>query len=241
MDLGVLEGDSVAHSLRLLSTVYNYNHWIFETLRDHIGPRVLEVGAGVGNITQFLLNQEEVTCLEPVDPYRLHLLQKFRKHLNVTVYPYPIEQTPNEEVKEGRFDCVLCINVLEHIADDRGALCRMRRLAGPGGRVVVFVPGLPCIYGRMDKAMGHCRRYTLRSLRRMFHEVGLRPEQGRYMNMIGAPAWWWQGRVRKKQKLSVAATLAFDRLLPFLSALERLLPVPFGQSVYLVGTNVSNG
>lgn len=226
---------SVAHSLALLSTVYHYNHWIFETLRDYIGPRVLEVGAGVGNITQFLLNGDRIACLEPFEAYRKYLVERFKNHLNVQVHPFAIEQVPNAELARGQFDSILCINVLEHIADDVDALRRMRELAAPGGRVIVFVPALPCIYGRMDKAMGHHRRYTLRSLRRAYQAAGLRPLKGRYMNIVGAPAWWLQGRALRKDKLSAPATRAFDRLVPILSAIERLLWVPLGQSVYLVG------
>ena len=229
--------DSVAHSLALLSKVYHYNHWIFQSLRDYLGPRVLEVGAGVGNITQFVLNQDSVACLEPFEPYRRYLATRFQKHLNVTMHPYPIEEVPNDAVPAGSFDSVLCINVLEHIAQDVDALDRMRRLTVPGGSVIVFVPALPCIYGCMDKAMGHYRRYTLRSLRKAFLAAGLEPRGGKYMNMLGVPAWWFQGKIRKRAKLSAPATKAFDQLVPYLSAFERFLPTPFGQSVFLVGRN----
>ena len=85
--------------------------------------------------------------------------------------------------------------------------------------------------------MGHFRRYTLRSLKHAYVAAGLKPVRGKYMNIVGAPAWWWQGRVMKREKLSEPATRAFDRLVPYLSAMERLIPPPFGQSVFLVGQN----
>ena len=230
-----LQEDSVSHSLAILSTVYHYNHWIFDSLRDHIGPRVLEIGAGVGNITQFLLNHDQVDCLEPFETYNKYLTNRFTKHQNVIVHPNSIEDCPNSEVQQGAFDTVICINVLEHIEDDIGALRRMRQLVKPGGHVIILVPALNFIYGELDKAMGHHRRYSLGSLRRAQRQAGLKPKHGRYMNMVGALGWWWCGRIMKSTKIDEATTNRFDRLVPFLSAFERIVPTPFGQSVFLIG------
>ncbi len=229
------DGDAVSHSLAVLSEVYHYNHWVFDSIRDYLRGGVVEVGAGIGNITQFLLNLERVVCLEPFDPYCRYLRRRFEPHRNVTVLGRAIEDCPGPDVPDGTFDSVICLNVLEHIADDLGALRRMADLARPGGRVVVFVPAMPILYGEMDRAMGHIRRYTLGALRRLFDQAGLRPIRARYMNLIGAAAWLWRGRIRRKPTVPESATKIFDRMVPFISAIERMLPVPFGQSVLVVG------
>lgn len=230
-----LPADAVSASLAILSTLYHYNLWIFDMVRGHLGPTVVEVGAGVGNITQFLLNAERVVCLEPFEPYREYLARRFARHLNVGISPSRIEQCPSTDVPAGDFDSVLCLNVLEHIADDVEALRRMKQLLRPGGRVIVLVPALGVLFGRMDRAMGHHRRYTLGSLKRAFHAAGLKPVWGRYMNLAGALGWWWAGRVMKKSKISASSAGKFNRIVPIISAVERLIPIPFGQSVVVVG------
>jgi len=235
VQLKSIQDDSVSHSLAILATVYHYNHWIFLSFRDFLGPAVVEVGSGIGNITQFLLNLRRVVCLEPYEPYRRYLVQRFAQHLNVSVRPHPVEACPNADVPERQFDSVLCINVLEHIADDVDALRRMRSLLSPGGNVIVLVPALPCVYGEMDRAMGHHRRYTLTGLRRAFRAAGLKPTHGRYMNMIGALGWWWRGRVRRKATIPESATRLFDRLVPVISTIERLIPPLLGQSAVIIG------
>ncbi len=235
VELRSLPHDAVSHSLAILATVYHYNHWIFDTIRDHLGRAVVEVGAGVGNITQFLLNAERLVCLEPFESYREFLAHRFRQHLNVEVRPHLVEDCPNDDVPEAQFDSVVCLNVLEHIADDIGALTSMRRLLKPGGNAIVLVPALPWLYGAMDEQMGHVRRYTLSSLRSRFAQAGLRPTHGHYMNLAGVLGWWWHGRVRRKANIPESATLTFDRLVPFLSAIERLIPRLLGQSVVVVG------
>jgi SAM-dependent methyltransferase len=229
------QGDSVSHSLAVLSTVYHYNHWIFDAIRLFLGRRIVEVGSGVGNITQFMLNADEIICLEPFQPYFDFLVQRFQKHLNVSVHQLAIEQTPCDQVPAGCCDSVVCLNVLEHIQDDVDALRRMKSLAAPGGNIIVFVPALPYLYGAMDKAMGHVRRYTLGSLRSAFRQAGIRPVQGRYFNVVGALGWWWNGWVLKHDTIPVSATRHFDRIVPIISAIERIVPVLLGQSVMVVG------
>lgn len=233
-----LEGagaDSVSHSLAVLSRIYHYNHWIFSGVRDFVGSSVLEVGAGIGNITQFLLNCDELTCLEPFAPYRKYLAARFAKHQNVRVLPLPIEECPCGDAPEGTFDTIICLNVLEHIEKDEEALRRFRRLLKDGGRAIVLVPAMQSLYGEMDRAMGHHRRYSRRALRRLFLSAGLRPVHSRYMNVLGAAGWFWRGRVLRKKTIPESQTLAFDRMVPLLSAVESILPLPFGQSLVMVG------
>jgi 2-polyprenyl-3-methyl-5-hydroxy-6-metoxy-1,4-benzoquinol methylase len=169
------QGDSVAHSLRILATIYNYNHWIFGMIRDFLKGTVLEVGAGIGNITQFMLNAETLVCLEPDEGYRRYMEKRFANHLNVRTVSSRMEECPNSEVAAGSFDSVVCLNVLEHIKDDVGALMNCKGCLKPGGTIVVLVPAIPFIYGEMDRAMGHFRRYTKRSLKRAFVNAGLQP------------------------------------------------------------------
>lgn len=229
------QGDSVAHSLRILATIYNYNHWIFGMIRDFLKGSVLEVGAGIGNITQFMLNAETLVCLEPDEGYRKYLEKRFAKHLNVRTVPHRIEGCPNSEVAVSSFDSVVCLNVLEHIENDVSALMNCRRCLKPGGNLVVLVPAMPFVYGEMDMAMGHFRRYTRRSLKRAFLNAGLTPTYSRYMNMAGVAGWWWHGCVMKKSSISEAGTLFFDRLVPMLSAVENIIPPLIGQSLIIVG------
>jgi SAM-dependent methyltransferase len=234
VDVG-LRQDAVAHSLAVLASVEHYNRWIFNQFSRLIGQEVLEVGAGIGNITQFLLDRRRVVCLEPFAPFADYLRQRLADQPSVQVLDRTIQDCPAGDFPPGRFDTVLCLNVLEHIDDDVDALIRMKRMLKPGGRAIVLVPAMPCIYGPIDQAMGHRRRYTLDSLERAFGCARLAVEQGRYMNLLGVPGWWWYGRVLRRQRISGGATRLFDRIVPLLSLLDRWNLLPVGQSVFLIG------
>lgn len=226
----------VRSSLSLIDELYNYNHWIFNKVRPFIRGKVCEIGCGIGNITQFLLNHEHVTGVEPDADSHHEVQSRFRPHLNTRFARCTLEQCPNEQVPEGYYDTAVCLNVLEHIEDDVGGLNRMRQVCHRGGRVIILVPAHMSIYGELDRSFGHHRRYSRRTLRRAFEAAGLRVTYSFYMNALGYIGWWWQSCWQKREDISVSGARVFNRLVPFLDAAERIIRPPFGQSVVMVGT-----
>jgi len=94
------------------------------------------------------------------------------------------------------------------------------------------------IYGALDRSFGHCRRYNRRCLGRAFEAAGLRPTYSFYMNALGYFGWWWHSRLLRREQIPVQTGRFFNRLVPLLDAIERILPPPFGQSLVMVGTPV---
>ncbi|MGQ9651267.1 MAG: class I SAM-dependent methyltransferase [Phycisphaerae bacterium] len=222
-------------SLEVLSELYNYNHWLFNKVRPFVGETVCEVGCGIGNITQFLLNRRHVAGIEPLAASLRQSMQRFRDHLNTRFFNGFLQDCPNEAVPAEAFDTVLCMNVLEHIEDDVGALHTMRVLCRSRGRVVILVPAHMSIYGELDRAFGHCRRYNRKTLATAFLKAGLVPIYSRYINTIGYFGWLWEGRCLGRRQINPRSARLFNRLVPFIDAFERLLPLPFGQSLLMVG------
>jgi hypothetical protein len=136
-----------------------------------------------------------------------------------------------------RFDTAIALNVVEHIAEDFGAVRSMAEAVVPGGHVLILVPALQSIYGAMDTALGHYRRYNKDRLRAVLTGAGLEVVMLRWFNRAGVLGWWWRGKVRGLSDIPVRSAGAFDRLVPLLRH-ERLLPLPFGQSVIGVGRRV---
>jgi SAM-dependent methyltransferase len=137
-------------------------------------------------------------------------------------------------VAQRRFDTIVCLNVLEHVADDDLSLQAMRSLLDRRGRLILLVPALPGLYGSLDRALGHVRRYTSRELRAKFDRGGLRMRHLEYFNLAGLPGWWLTGRVLRREMIPAASLRWFDMLVP-LFRLERLLPWRLGQSLIAIG------
>lgn len=222
--------------LALLNELYAYNHWLFDKVRLLIRDNVCEVGCGTGNITQFLLNRERVVGIEPFRPSLEKAQRRFAKHLNVEFAGCRLDESPNELVPAESFDTVLCMNVLEHINDDVDSLRRMRQLCRSDGNVVTLVPAHMSAFGGLDRAAGHFRRYSRRSLGRAFERAGLAVTHSFYMNALGYFGWLWYGRFLGREQLPASGARLFNRLVPLLDAFERIIPPPFGQSLVMAGT-----
>ncbi|MCH8254097.1 MAG: class I SAM-dependent methyltransferase, partial [Gemmatimonadetes bacterium] len=136
-----------------------FNRWMFDRLAGWIGSRVLEIGSGIGNMSQFFIDRDQVVLTDTESAYRLVLQAKFGARGNVAVVALSLPHLPGE-LSGRRFDTIVCLNVLEHIDDDIGSLEAMYSLLEPAGKLVLLVPAFPGLYGSLDRALGHYRRYT---------------------------------------------------------------------------------
>lgn len=216
-------------NLRLMASAHRYHRWIYEQFEKFLqGPRLLEVGAGVGNLTQHLLEDgHQVTCTD-INEKNLQELQTRCRGVRALVDD--IVQTKLEE----KFDSIICVNVLEHIVDDLGALRNMRKMLSDEGRLLLLVPAVPAVFGTVDEADGHYRRYTRRALSTKLESADFQVLQMRYMNLAGLVGWWWDGRVRKRRVHRTEALGLFDRLVPIFKNVERIVPPPVGLSLVVV-------
>jgi hypothetical protein len=101
---------------------------------------------------------------------------------------------------------------------------------------LLFIPALPSLYGTLDKAFDHFRRYTKSSLAGKLKEAGFRVEYLRYMNFPGILSWFLAGRVFKKKTIRPLEVRVYDRwVIPCARLLERYWEPPAGQSIIAVG------
>ena len=218
---------------RLAADAPRYNRWLTERVAPWVGQRVLEVGAGIGNMAEFFRDRERLVLAEPEAEYRHRLAERFASDPHVRVVPVRLPAVDTALAAE-RLDTVICLNVLEHIEADEAALKAMRGLLQPGGRLVLLVPALQAIYGSLDAALGHYRRYGAAELRAKITGAGMRLVHLEYFNMAGIFGWWLTGRVLKRTLIPRGSLRLYDALVP-LFRLERLLPWRFGQSLIAVG------
>jgi SAM-dependent methyltransferase len=217
--------EALAHDLDAMAGAHAYNAWIVDRARPWLHGRVLDVGAGIGTHTRRLTGAaDEVVALEPV--------HEFAEMLRAAVPDAKVVEGDANDV-EGPFDAIVCFNVLEHIADDEGTLARFRGLLAPDGRALLLVPAHPSLYGPVDEAFGHERRYGKDELAAKLRRAGLETEVLRYVNPVGALGWLAQSRIRKRERLSYRGLAVYDRLVPGLRLLDRV-PLPVGLSLWAV-------
>ena len=204
------------------------NRWYFDALADGIRGDVLEVGAGIGNMSALLAEScSALTVSEMSTSYVSQLERRFDGVRHVRVVQYALGGSMPPEIRDREFDAIVSLNVIEHVEDDVGAVRALTDRLRPGGRLLTYVPACDWAYGALDRHLLHYRRYDRRSLRRLMASAGLRVDRLHYMNAVGLVGWLLNGKLLRRASLSPHQAQAFDRLVPILRRLERR-PPPVG-------------
>ena len=208
--------------LNNLTGTPQYLNWLARLLRPHLGDAVLEIGAGIGNLTGRLMARRTYYVAGEQDALHLHALRnRFLRTPNVTVQQIDPEQAGF--ARFGRFDTALCLNVLEYVKNPGTVVAALQEAINPGGTLIVLVPHNHSLYGSLDLAMGHKRRFQGAELRQLLESAGLTVEKV-YRLRAGAPAWWLYGKVLKRNCVPKLLLKAFDKTVWFWRRMDRLLP-----------------
>jgi SAM-dependent methyltransferase len=212
----------------------NYFDWQAKLVLPELGQRVLEIGCGIGNFTAKLLDRELIVAIDTEPDCIERLRSRFPAQRNLYAMARDAAM-PLDDLQRDQLDSCLCLNVLEHIEDDAGALRNIAAILAPGGAIVLIVPAFQCLYGPIDRHLGHYRRYTRASLKNLAAATGLTLRHVRYMNLPGFFAWWLNAKILKRQTQSEAQIQVFDRyFVPVISRVESVIYPPFGQSLFAV-------
>ena len=210
---------NVGHvTLVRMSRLEPYNRWLVSRFDGAVGRRVLEIGAGFGNITRHLRGRELLVASD-LDPVALeHLKGTFRDDPSVRIasYRFPLDPAERDEIRRLRIDSVVCLNVLEHIEDDRRTLADMYEVLEPGGRLVLLVPAFQSLFGTLDVHLRHFRRYEKAELESKIREAGFAIEDLRFVNRPGIFGWWLNGKLLRRRVLPRSQLLAFKLMMPML-------------------------
>jgi SAM-dependent methyltransferase len=228
-------------SLELGEDLPRYTDWLLERFLPHLRGRVIEVGAGMGTVARRYVDRVEAAALvEPSPVLHARLSGALGSRRGVHVLHGTLEAVYQRTfgamtIADGSFDVALMVNVLEHIVDDAAVLRLLFKLLKPGGALLVFVPALPALYGRLDARCGHVRRYTRGSLAGVVERAGFRLEALRYFDLLGIVPWFVTGRLLAPSLLGAGSAKLYDRWLVTPSAaLERVVTPPLGKNLICI-------
>lgn len=220
--------------LDAVAEAVNYYDWIVDSFAAHIGRRCVEAGAGIGTVSKLVLDRaspSSLTLIEPAANNVPALRERFTGDSRVKVYHGYLEDlTGSLET-----DSIIAVNVLEHVEKDDEFLKASYNILTPGGSLLLLVPALPSIFGSLDRAFDHFRRYTRSGLHASLLVAGFEIETIHYLNMVGVAAWFVSGRILRRTTLGRGQVRFYDRwVIPVVRRLESLIPAPVGQSIVAI-------
>jgi SAM-dependent methyltransferase len=193
-----IEDTSEAETLRRLGQMDRFNTWLYSKIEPWMGGRILEVGCGLGNFTRFFSGRERVVG---IDFSREHL-EEFRRRnpdlSHIELHAFDAGDPSLTQLGKESFDTIVCLNVLEHVENDRQALRSFYQLLQPGGHLLLLVPAFPGLFGTLDLNGPHFRRYNRRGLEAFVAKAQFHLLKMQYFNLFGIPGWWFCGKILKR-------------------------------------------
>jgi SAM-dependent methyltransferase len=202
-----------------------YVSWLARVVRPYLGDTVLELGAGIGNLSGRLMSRRLLYVAAEKDPLHLHALgNRFLRTPNVKVRRIDPNDAADFDGRDGSFDTVLCLNVLEYVEDPRATIESIRGCLNQGGTLVVLAPQHPSLYGALDRSMGHKRRFEREGLQKLLAGAGFQVQKIYSLNKIGTPPWWIYSKLLGSVHINKVTLKIFDKTVWFWRRIDRILP-----------------
>lgn len=224
---------SIDFEFGALAEAKNYRNALIEEFGDFVRGNVIEIGAGIGQITELIRQREEVNRLVAIEPDRSFAA----KHRMIHPGHVVVEGFINDAPAGIAWDAIVSVNVLEHVEQDSAELEKYSALLSQArGYLCLFVPAGPEIYAPIDRDFGHFRRYQKAQLKQMLVASKFEIVRLDYFNFAGYFAWWFNFCLLKKRTFETAKVRLYDRVIfPGVHRLEvKICRPPFGQSLIAV-------
>ncbi len=225
----------IGGELDLFALADNWKAYIKSSIAAYLRGDVLEVGAGIG-ATTVALHDDQVrswVCLEPDASLAARLSERLRSGVNPSAI-HVVVGSLNAFADQPSFDCILYIDVLEHIEDDQRQIVSAGRLVRPGGYVVVLSPAHGWLYSAFDKSIGHLRRYNKSALRKLKPD-GFTEQKITYLDSLGILLSLGNVIALRQNMPSEKQILTWDRFcIPLSRRIDPLLLGAVGKSILAV-------
>lgn len=227
-------------TLNVVGEADRFNTWMYQTVKPYCSGNILEIGSGIGNISDYFLdNNEEITLSDIRQNYLDILGKKHQGKDNLKGLLLLDIIDPEFDSKFAdyfeTFDSIYALNIVEHVKDDLLAIENIKKLLKPGGLMIILVPAYQKLFNIFDEELEHYRRYNMKMLDQLMVKNSLDIVHHQYFNFIGIFGWWFSGSVLKKKTIPEGQMKLYNMLVPIFRIVDKVIGRSMGLSVISVG------
>lgn len=227
-------------TLEIISHATAFNRWMYQNIQPYLKGNILEIGSGIGNISDFVVKDGYTITLSDYNPFYFNTLsRKYGSCKNVQEVITIDLQDPDffsaYPALYAKYDTIFLLNVIEHLQDDAKAVEYCAYMLKPAGHLILLAPAYQSLFSRLDAELGHYRRYSLKDFTLLLQQKGFTVVQQQYFNFLGLLGWLFYGRVAGQKQLTAGNINLFNKLVPVARLLDRLAGRKAGLSVLVTG------
>lgn len=205
-----------------------WRKYVYFQIKFFLKNEILEVGAGIGSFTKnYEKSFNEITLIEP-DKYNFKKLKQNIRNKNIVILNTSIKKTKK------KFNCILYMNVLEHIRDHVKEINFAIKKLNKNGFLIILVPAHQKLFTKFDKAVGHYRRYSMSFFKKKFRNITL--EKLIFLDFFGYFLYFFNNLFLKKEVYpSKFKILIWDKIFtPITIIIDFLIGYKFGKNILCI-------
>ncbi len=215
----------------------NFQTWLFSQIYPYLKGNILELGSGLGSVSSLLIKKYKrgtIYLSDSDEDYVNDLKIKFNKFRNVKIAKINATKKNDFKVIPKKIDTIFAVNVLEHIKNDQLVINNVYDSLNDGGRFIVLVPAHPYLYNKIDKAVGHYRRYTKQRICKLAKKSGFNINKIFYFNAVSILGWFLSGKIFNQSSVNESNLSLLNKLIPTIAKIEKIFNKKIGISIIAI-------
>lgn len=224
------------HAQNKMQIMMPYYEWVLDLFGGQLDEPIADAGAGIGHFASLLSKHYDSLVLLEGGVENLDVLrERFDCNQNVEVVECDLADCEND-IRTRGVRTIVTLDVLEHLPDDLKVLRQFYNALPRGGSLLIKVPAHPFLFGPVDEASGHYRRYTRATLQRVVEQAGFEVKSCKYMNFLAVPSYFLKSRILRKatnysRTFTEKSLKRIRSLIPFIRVVDLLFSRIAGLSV----------
>jgi len=215
----------------------NFRNYQLDIIKDKLMGLVAEVGPGNGSLCEKYKDYcENVVLYEPSKNLFENLTQKFELETKIKV------QNSQFNSSENKFDCVLLMDVIEHVENPKNLIETLFASLKKNGKLIINVPAFQHLYSKFDEDVGHLKRYNKKNFLKEIESI--KPKKikmsyydsvGYFLSLFAQLSFNLYKNYSYKKNFQTKISI-WNFLIPISRILDKILLNSFGKSLFIVIT-----